>query len=248
VSATSQGPGWWLASDGRWYPPETHPLYQPAPPSAIDWATGVSNPPVPQPQQAEDRRHKALALVLLIGGAVCGAIGLVLFAVFAVGGLLDTTVYKTPVHVVVDCRSGTYYVYQANGSQYSGPGFSYSYSGLTTLTPGQVRVVGPNGRPDKAWAASGSDTITKGSTRYSNAVGFDTPIAGNYSVTITPSSPTAVIIAPSLGGQFLSAAPWLIFTGVGFPTAIVGLVLLIRESNRRNRQDIVPGPYGWQPA
>ncbi len=25
MSDTSQGPGWWLASDGRWYPPESHP-------------------------------------------------------------------------------------------------------------------------------------------------------------------------------------------------------------------------------
>lgn len=25
MSETSQGPGWWVASDGRWYPPELHP-------------------------------------------------------------------------------------------------------------------------------------------------------------------------------------------------------------------------------
>src|SRR5664279_1262778 len=25
MSDTSQGPGWWLASDGRWYPPESLP-------------------------------------------------------------------------------------------------------------------------------------------------------------------------------------------------------------------------------
>ncbi len=25
VSDTSQGPGWWIASDGKWYPPEQHP-------------------------------------------------------------------------------------------------------------------------------------------------------------------------------------------------------------------------------
>ncbi|MGO9198222.1 MAG: hypothetical protein ACLQK4_13975 [Acidimicrobiales bacterium] len=25
MSDYSLGPGWWLASDGRWYPPETHP-------------------------------------------------------------------------------------------------------------------------------------------------------------------------------------------------------------------------------
>ncbi|HTU38278.1 MAG TPA: RDD family protein [Acidimicrobiales bacterium] len=29
----SQGPGWWIASDGRWYPPELHPSAQ-APPSS----------------------------------------------------------------------------------------------------------------------------------------------------------------------------------------------------------------------
>ncbi len=28
MSTIMGGPGWWLASDGRWYPPETHPDYQ----------------------------------------------------------------------------------------------------------------------------------------------------------------------------------------------------------------------------
>jgi hypothetical protein len=27
MSEVSQGPGWWLASDGKWYPPESHPNY-----------------------------------------------------------------------------------------------------------------------------------------------------------------------------------------------------------------------------
>ena len=31
MSDTSQGPGWWIASDGRWYPPGLHPSAQPAP-------------------------------------------------------------------------------------------------------------------------------------------------------------------------------------------------------------------------
>lgn len=29
MSDTSQGPGWWQASDGKWYPPEQQPGYQP---------------------------------------------------------------------------------------------------------------------------------------------------------------------------------------------------------------------------
>jgi hypothetical protein len=34
MSDTPQGPGWWHANDGRWYPPEQHPNFEaPAPPS-----------------------------------------------------------------------------------------------------------------------------------------------------------------------------------------------------------------------
>jgi hypothetical protein len=40
MSEMSQGPGWWLASDGRWYPPEQHPGYVPTPPPV---------PPIPPP-------------------------------------------------------------------------------------------------------------------------------------------------------------------------------------------------------
>ena len=32
MSDTSQGDGWWQASDGKWYAPEQHPDYKPAPP------------------------------------------------------------------------------------------------------------------------------------------------------------------------------------------------------------------------
>jgi hypothetical protein len=41
MSDMSEGPGWWLASDGRWYPPEQHRGYRPPggdPPSAaVGW-------------------------------------------------------------------------------------------------------------------------------------------------------------------------------------------------------------------
>ena len=41
VSDSSQGFGWWLASDGKWYRPELHPDYRAAPPTA---------PPIGLPQ------------------------------------------------------------------------------------------------------------------------------------------------------------------------------------------------------
>ena len=44
MSDTSQGPGWWQASDGKWYPPEQAPGYQApaadAAPAASPGATG----------------------------------------------------------------------------------------------------------------------------------------------------------------------------------------------------------------
>ena len=33
MSDVSQGPGWWMATDHKWYPPESHPGYQPPPPN-----------------------------------------------------------------------------------------------------------------------------------------------------------------------------------------------------------------------
>lgn len=40
MSEVPQGPEWWQATDGKWYPPEQHPHYQPQPPPP---------PPVPVP-------------------------------------------------------------------------------------------------------------------------------------------------------------------------------------------------------
>ncbi len=43
MSDQARGPGWWVASDGKWYPPETHPNYRPPP------------PPPPQPRSAVEQ-------------------------------------------------------------------------------------------------------------------------------------------------------------------------------------------------
>ncbi len=40
MSDMQQGPGWWQASDGKWYPPESHPAHR-------------TPPPVPYPNQAQ---------------------------------------------------------------------------------------------------------------------------------------------------------------------------------------------------
>jgi hypothetical protein len=59
MSDVSQGPGWWLASDGKWYPPESE-----------------SNPP--SAQVSATRFTKNTWQNIIVGGLAVGALGLIL--------------------------------------------------------------------------------------------------------------------------------------------------------------------------
>jgi hypothetical protein len=47
MSDVSQGPGWWLASDGKWYPPEQAPPPPPPPPPPTGAAAAPAKPALP---------------------------------------------------------------------------------------------------------------------------------------------------------------------------------------------------------
>lgn len=95
MSDTSQGPGWWLASDGKWYPPELWtgpPMSGPAYPQGIQTAApGQAGAPAPTgapyagqippqgyapyaPYGAPIKRNNGLAIASL----VCSCAGFVL--------------------------------------------------------------------------------------------------------------------------------------------------------------------------
>jgi hypothetical protein len=59
MSMQPQGPGWWRASDGRWYPPQPRPAYPPQPFRA--------GPPVPQKKSGG---HGVLIAVLIVVAVV----------------------------------------------------------------------------------------------------------------------------------------------------------------------------------
>ena len=58
-------PGWWQASDGKWYPPERHPEYRPQGLPPLPQDSGLqepSQPPIPptmQPPFAQDPGQRA---------------------------------------------------------------------------------------------------------------------------------------------------------------------------------------------
>src|SRR3954447_6309786 len=49
MTDSSQGPGWWQASDGKWYAPEAHPDFGGAPTEAVEAASTPPEPPQAPP-------------------------------------------------------------------------------------------------------------------------------------------------------------------------------------------------------
>ena len=45
MSDKPEGPGWWIASDGKWYPPELHPSVRDDSPRTAEQGNGTSQPP-----------------------------------------------------------------------------------------------------------------------------------------------------------------------------------------------------------
>src|ERR1035437_6185112 len=90
MSDTSQGPDWWIASDGKWYPPEQHPdhrvpsstpppdsapnMTQPAPiaPSSPMPPASPLPPPVPAPigYPGVPQKTNGMAVTSLVLGIV----------------------------------------------------------------------------------------------------------------------------------------------------------------------------------
>ena len=64
------GSGWWQASDGRWYPPESAPQPLAPPPAPAPSARAIAGPGT-----SKQRNWKKIGL---IGGTVAGLLGMVL--------------------------------------------------------------------------------------------------------------------------------------------------------------------------
>jgi hypothetical protein len=77
VSDTSQGPGWWVASDGKWYPPQAAPGTQPPPPPR-----GTPGAPLPQGSLPQKKPSGCLKFGL-IG---LGVLLVIVIAATALGG------------------------------------------------------------------------------------------------------------------------------------------------------------------
>lgn len=84
--STPPGPGWWLASDGRWYPPESAPGYQAPQPPQAQHPVAQAQPAQqwqPPPQASRGKSGKGCLIALAIVGVIGAVIvALVAFAIY----------------------------------------------------------------------------------------------------------------------------------------------------------------------
>jgi hypothetical protein len=129
MSEVSQGPGWWQASDGKWYRPDQHPNYQPpAPTTTAPPPSGAAAPLGPGWWQASDGRwyppqpgylpapgypggpkkpvYKRVWFWLLISFAVVIAIIVAIIALIAAAGTAITNANNAK-HTIVYSIAGT---------------------------------------------------------------------------------------------------------------------------------------------
>jgi hypothetical protein len=106
MSMEPRGPGWWRASDGRWYPPQPRPAYPPQPFGA--------GPPVPQKKRGN---HGVLIAVLIIVAVVvtAGVVG-----VYFVFRTVSSSVSDVVGGGELDCPSAAD-ISTLVGSEVSGP-------------------------------------------------------------------------------------------------------------------------------
>lgn len=92
MSDTPQGPGWWLASDGKYYPPNTPPVGSPLPPPGsppIAPAAPPTQPLAPQPHFNTPPRSVSPGLSGTLQGFGWAACGIaILTALLAIGNLI----------------------------------------------------------------------------------------------------------------------------------------------------------------
>ena len=101
MSDTSQGEGWWQASDGKWYPPQQAEATLPPPPPS---APGTS------PTQSEDSQTRETATTALMCGIVglciswiplVGLAGLILGVIAVALGFIKRKTHKVKAPIIL---------------------------------------------------------------------------------------------------------------------------------------------------
>lgn len=164
--------------------------------------------------------------------------------------IIDTVVSPATVHVPgqerIHLRQGKYIVFQRTGTTTGGGGISFTRDNGISLAPSMVSVTSSSGGNVDVGFPGSTQTITRGSHRYTGAVEFHAPSDGDYDIRIAAPPQPDVLVTRSLGDTFRSLLVWLVLGGVAFLVFAGGVALLIVGEVRRHRKPPPPPPL-WSP-
>jgi uncharacterized membrane protein YidH (DUF202 family) len=209
--------------------------------------TGVE---VPQPARPPGPSLR-LSIVLIVAGVALAIPTFIAGVVPIAHAITAPQRFNAPNTVRVHLGKGEYMVYEDAGKNSIGSAFSPDTS--VSISPADVTVSTELGQSiEVRERGSLHETIAVGGERYVGAVRFTAPAAGEYIVRVQTTTSRTVLVARPLGETIKSVLGWFALTGLGAILVVVGVVLLIVGSVRRNRMRNAfayagpPGP-GWHP-
>ncbi len=153
--------------------------------------------------------------------------------------------HATPLDRTMTLTRGEWVVFELTGSQTSGGPVTVTNVSGVTLTPGDVVVTDPTGRPVATSVPSTNQTINRNGTIYSGAVAFDVTHPGKYRIRIAQAG-DEVLIGRDIGSLLGSVLGFIVTGGSAGLGIVAGVVVLVVSARRRRRRlaQVLPAP-GW---
>jgi hypothetical protein len=191
-----------------------------------------------------------LSIALLVVGLLIAIPSAVAAFLPLIETLQSSPEFAVPGSSRVDLDTGEYYIYERTG----GGGINFSTDDVTTISAGDVTIVGPDGDRVQTYERGAvTETLTRDNGRYTGAVRFTAPQSGEYLVTVRGVASSSVVVARPLTDTVEDVLVWMGLVFVGGVVFIVGVVLLIVGSVRRNKTksafawSVPMTPAGWYP-
>ncbi|HEX3825129.1 MAG TPA: DUF2510 domain-containing protein [Mycobacteriales bacterium] len=172
--------------------------------------------------------HLAIALALIIIGAILGLTGLVKGVQSVVHDVRGIVTSTTPADFQRNLAAGTWEIYVGDGQQ-------LQLNDITITGPGNTII---QARP----TGSSSQTLKNHGEQYVGQVEFTVTRPGGYDIKVAEPPGVPILLSKSFGDLAKHAAGWFVLTGAGVLAGVVGLVLLIVGISRRNQANRGPQP------